>query len=49
MIMKLSLKVLKTMNIIQAFPKLEKLNIEIYQVIDPLGLFKLRILVMILM
>lgn len=33
----------------QAFPELEEPNIEIYQVIDPLGLFKLRILVMILM
>ena len=33
----------------QAFPKLEEPNIEIYQVIDLLGLFKLLILVMIMM
>ena len=49
MIMKLSIKVLNTMIINQAFPKLEEPNIEIYQVIDPLGLFKLLILVMIMM
>ena len=49
MIMKLSIKVLNTMIINQAFPELEEPNIEIYQVIDPLGLFKLPVLVMIMM